>query len=367
METQVNDNSQNGVNEVNDKRKSYNKKLSAKFYKRFTLLTFFVYYINCMVRIITRCVSFYNSKGINSFSQWWTYGIDVANWKEVLDWVFDWYTIALVTFLLLYAVVFLFTFIRFSPKNKKTFKYFKKGFLMARRLIKMINLALSITVLINSAQLITFVDKFLFVVSLSSLIITFIQLCVSIATWIISRRFSKNNTSIKAYMGKMGNVVSSYVATSRVRPEEIAKAGDKPTLGGKLSSMRTRFLHTVEALTFSEEARESDREFSGERLASAYMNTDRFENDYVESAVDSALEDDVVKSENGKHKRSSKLKIKSEKSKESKSKSKTKENQTKSKPDGSISKKRSVKKLPEQKRKDIEQTEENTDLGEIEE
>ncbi|MDE7337040.1 MAG: hypothetical protein K2N32_02880, partial [Clostridia bacterium] len=94
MESQVNENSQNGVNEIKDKRKGYNKKLSAKFYKRFTLMTFIVYYLNCMVRIITRCVSFYNSKGISGFAQWWEYGSDVANWKEVLDWVFDWYTIA---------------------------------------------------------------------------------------------------------------------------------------------------------------------------------------------------------------------------------------------------------------------------------
>ena len=354
MEAQVNDNSQNGVNEIKDKRKGYNKKLSAKFYKRFSLLTFFVYYLNCMVRIITRCVSFYNTKGINGFSQWWQYGSDFSNWKEILDWVFDWYTIALVTFLLLYAIVFLFTFIRFSPKNKKTFKYFKKGFLMARRLIKMINLALSITVLINSAQLITFVDKFLFVIALSSLIITFIQLCFSIATWIISRKFSKNNTSIKAYMGKMGNVVSNYVATSRVRPEEVARTGDKNSLGDKLGSLRNRFLHTVEALTFAEEARESDREYSNERLSAATSNTDRFENDYVEPVVEEQPIVEDSEKPTGKRRHTSKLKNKIEKTKEQKSKDKNKEKvaQSKNKSEKSISKKRAVKKTLEQKNKE---------------
>lgn len=342
MESQVNENSQNGVNEINDKRKGYNKKLSAKFYKRFSLLTFIVYYFNCMVRIITRCVSFYNSKGISGFAQWWEYGYNIANWKEVLDWVFDWYTIALVTFLLLYAIVFLFTFIRFSPKNKKTFKYFKKGFLIARRLIKMINLALSITVLINSAQLLTFVDKLLFIISLSSLVITFIQLCISVATWIISRKFSKNNTSIKAYMGKMGNVVNNYVSTTRVRTDDMTRTGDKISLGDKLGLMRSRFLHTVEALTFSEdEARESDRKYSGELLSPALTNTDRFENDYVETHAEQQIEENS-NSLSPKRRHSSRLKSKSEKSK---SKAKTKSNEDgEEAPDSSVNRKRSVKK-----------------------
>ncbi|MDE5616629.1 MAG: hypothetical protein K2I78_02445, partial [Clostridia bacterium] len=352
MESQVNENSQNGVNEIKDKRKGYNKKLSAKFYKRFTLMTFIVYYLNCMVRIITRCVSFYNSKGISGFAQWWEYGSDVANWKEVLDWVFDWYTIALVTFLLLYAIVFLFTFIRFSPKNKKTFKYFKKGFLIARRLIKMINLGLSITVLINSAQLLTFADKLLFIISLSSLVITFIQLCVSVATWIISRRFSKNNTSIKAYMGKMGNVVSNYVATTRVRPDEMSRSGDKVSLGEKLGSMRSRFLHTVEALTFSEdEARESDRQYSGELLSPALTNTDRFENDYVETQTEQEQEN-AAKTTSTKRRHASRLKSKTEKTKDSKSRTKIKDRSARSEEtsEGSVKRKRSVKKPTDSKK-----------------
>ena len=351
MDAQVNDNSQNSVNEINDKRKGYNKKLSAKFYKRFSLLTFFVYYINCMVRIITRCVSYYNANDISGFSQWWFYVSNVSNWKEITGWVFDWYTIALVTFLLLYAVVFLFTFIRFSPKNKKTFKYFKKGFLMARRLIKMINLALSITVLINSVQLLTFVDKFLFILSLTSLVVTFFQLCFSITTWIIGRKISKNNTSIKAYMGKMGNVVSSYVAMSRVRPEEIARTGKKDSLGDKLGSLRNRFLHTVAALTYSDEARESDREYSEERLSPALINTDRFENDNLESAEEGQVFEENDEHVASKRRHTSRLKSKIEKTKEQKSKVKTKEkvSHSKIKPEKSISKKRPVKKNIEQK------------------
>lgn len=363
MEAQVNDNLQSNVNDMKDKRKGYNKKLSAKLYKRFSLLTFFIYYLNCMVRIITRTASFYNSKGIVGFSPWWKYASDLSNWKEISEQVFDWYTIALVTFLLLYAVVFLFTFIRFSPKNKKTFKYFKKGFLMARRVIKMVNLALSITVLINSAQsqLLTFVDKFLFVISLSSLVITFFQLCMSITTWIIGRKFRKNNTSIKAYMGRMGNVVSSYVLNSRLRPEEVARTDGKISIGDKLSSMRSRFLHTVEALTYSEEARESDRKYSGENLSPSINNTDRFENDYIEVSADVELDVPTT----GRHKHSARLKMKSEKVKEPKVKeTKIKEKKVKDKDKdkenlqskkSSVSKRRSVKILPEQKSEETTQ------------
>lgn len=289
MEVQADENRQNGMSGQEEKqRKGYNKKLSAKLYKRFSLLTFFVYYLNCMVRIITRCVSYYNQKGITDFLRWWAFVSDVSNWGEISKWVFDWYTITLIVFLLLYAIVFLFTFIRFSPQHKKTFKYFKKGFLMARRLIKIINLGLSITVLINSAQLITFADKFLFVISLCSLVFTFIQICMSITTWVISRKLSKNNTSFKAYMGKVSNVVNNYVTSARVRPEEL-RGDRKITIGDKLGSMRNRFFRTVEALTYTYgEARENDRMYLGESLQEDMRDPDKFENDYVAPAVEEA-------------------------------------------------------------------------------
>ncbi|MDE6614680.1 MAG: hypothetical protein K2K24_04135 [Clostridia bacterium] len=296
IDEQLNCNLQNNVDDIKDKRKSYNKKFSARLYKRFSLFTFFIYYLNLMVRIITRSVSFFNEKGIRGAAAWWNYASDFSNWSEIMGMVFDWYTITLVTFLLLYAVVFMFTFIRFSPKNKKTFKHFKKGFLMARRLIKIVSLGLSITVLINSAQLLTFVDKLLFIFALLTLIFTFIQLCVSITTWVISIKFKKNKTSFKAYVGKMGNAVSSYVSTSKARPED---------------SMRNRFLHTVEALTNAEEARESDRKYSGDNLSESIYNTDRFENDYVEQITEQADKEELMPT--GRRKHSSRLKSKTEK------------------------------------------------------
>ncbi|MBD5100382.1 MAG: hypothetical protein HDT29_03790 [Clostridiales bacterium] len=347
MDAQVNDNSQGGVKDIKDKRKSYSKKFSARLYKQFSLLTFLIYYLNLMVRIITRSVSFFNTKGISGFSAWWAYVSHFSNWREIMEMVFDWYTITLVTFLLVYAVVFLFTFIRFSPKNKKTFKHFKKGFLMARRLIKMVSVGLSIAVLINSAQLLTFVDKLLFIFALLTLLFTFIQLCVSITTWIIGIKFKKNNTTLKAYMGKMGNVMSSYVANSRVRSED---------------SLRSRFLHTVEALTNVEEAKESDRKYSGIDLSENINNTDRFENDYLDPVTDVEQTEKEQSKSVEKRKHISRLKTKTEKVKEPKTKEvkvkevkvkqvKVKEVKVKEKPQSkksSVSKRRTAK-SPEKK------------------
>ena len=306
MGIQAEDNREETVDDVKIK-KSYNKKLSVGLYKRFTLLTFAVYYIHCMIRIVMRCIVHFNSKQFENFAQWWEFVISLSSWKEAIHEIFDWYTLTLIAFLFLYALVFMFTFIRFSPKNKKTFKVFKKGFLMARRVIKIINLALSITVLINSAQLLTFVDKFMFAVSLCSLIFTFLQICASIAVWIVSRRINKNYSSVKAYVGKMGNVMNSYVITARLRNSENREDGSK-TFGDKLGDFRSRFVHTVEALTFTEEeARASDLAFSEQYyIGEGEYETDKFENDYVppESAVaaDAESEEKNVKRKHSRHK-----------------------------------------------------------------
>lgn len=306
MGMQAEDNREETVDDVRIK-KSYNKKLSVGLYKRLTLLTFAVYYIHCMVRIVMRCIVHFNSKQFENFTQWWEFVISLSSWKEAIREIFDWYTLTLIAFLFLYALVFMFTFIRFSPKNKKTFKVFKKGFLMARRVIKIINLALSITVLINSAQLLTFVDKFMFTVSLCSLIFTFLQICASIAVWIVSRRINKNYSSVKAYVGKMGNVMNSYVITARLRNSVSREDGSK-TFGDKLGDFRSRFVHTVEALTFTEEeARASDLAFSEQYyIGEGEDGTDRFENDYVppESMTlsDSEAEEKNVKRKHSRHK-----------------------------------------------------------------
>lgn len=315
MGMQAEDNREETVDDVRIK-KSYNKKLSVGLYKRLTLLTFAVYYIHCMVRIIMRCIVHFNSKQFENFAQWWEFVISLSSWKEAIREIFDWYTLTLIAFLFLYALVFMFTFIRFSPKNKKTFKVFKKGFLMARRVIKIINLALSITVLINSAQLLTFVDKFMFTVSLCSLIFTFLQICASIAVWIVSRRINKNYSSVKAYVGKMGNVMNSYVITARLRNSVSREDGSK-TFGDKLGDFRSRFVHTVEALTFTEEeARASDLAFSEQYyIGEGEYETDRFENDYVPpesaAAADAEAEENDVKRKHSRHKGKSASKKKS--------------------------------------------------------
>ena len=140
----------------------------------------------------------------------------------------------------------------------------------------------------------------------------------------------------------MGNVVSNYVSTTRVRTDDMTRTGDKISLGDKLGLMRSRFLHTVEALTFSEdEARESDRKYSGELLSPALTNTDRFENDYVETHAEQQNEENS-NALSPKRRHSSRLKSKSEKSK---SKAKTKSNEDgEETPDSSVNRKRSVKK-----------------------
>ena len=75
--------------------KKYGKKFSARIYKYFSLLTFFIYYLNFMLRIGMRCSSYFKDQGINTFSAWWSFMTDRSKWGEMGDAIFDWYTITL--------------------------------------------------------------------------------------------------------------------------------------------------------------------------------------------------------------------------------------------------------------------------------
>ncbi|MDE6472706.1 MAG: hypothetical protein K2L52_06725 [Clostridia bacterium] len=272
--------------------KKYGKKFSARIYKFFSLFMFFIYYFNCMVRIVSNCVKYFKSQGVNTFLDWLTFTFDTTKWGEISRAIFDWYTITLLIFLILYLIVFTITFIRYSPKHKKTFKFFKKGFVMARRLIKLISVGLTLTVLVKSAQLNTFGDKFMFVISLLAMFVTVIQIFISVATWIWGRKL---NRSVKQYVG---NVMSSYIATARVRPN--AGVGKK-TVGDKLGKAKDRFLRTIEAMTLTkEEAMQKDAELEG-YVVENYDITERFENDYQPSVEELSVEEKSKKSKKPKH------------------------------------------------------------------
>lgn len=272
-----------------NKSKNYGKKFSARLYKYFSLWTFFIYYLNCLLRIGMQCAKYHKQNGINNFSIWWVTITDTSKWGDMFHSIFDWYTITLLVFLLLYSVVFLITFIRYSPKNKKTFKYFKKGFLMARRVIKLISVGLTLTVLVNSAQLATFSDKFMFVISLLSIMFTLMQICVSVTSWIIGKKL---NRSVKQYVG---NVMSNYIATARVRPLSDSTGKIKATVGDKLGKAKDRFLRTIETLTLSnEEAMRRAAELDGDVIDTEEI-TDRFENDYQPQADEAVAEEEQNK------------------------------------------------------------------------
>lgn len=279
----------------------YGKKFSARLYKYFSLLTFFIYYLNFMLRIGMRCSSYFKEQGITTFSVWWSFMTDKTKWGEICNAVFDWYTITLLVFLFLYSVVFLITFIRFSPKHKKTFKYFKKGFVMARRVIKLISVGLTLTVLVNSAQLASFSDKFMFFISLLSILFTVMQICVSVTSWIIGKKL---NRSVKQYVG---NVMSNYLATARVRPQNIS-SGKRKTVGDKIGRAKDRFLRTIETLTLTnDEAMRRAAEYDG-YIVDANEMTDRFENDYQSTPTD-----EIKAEEQKKKARKEKLNIKKDK------------------------------------------------------
>ena len=269
-------------------KKSYGKKFSARIYKFFSLFMFFVYYINFMIRLISNCVNYFMSQGIKTIPQWWAYTTDTSNWKGISESIFDWYTITLLVFLALYFVVFLITFIRYSPKHKKTFKFFKKGFVMARRVIKLISVGLTLTVFVNSAtKFETFGDKFMFVVSLFAIFFTIIQIIISVFSWIVGRKLNK---SVKKYVS---NVMNSYIATTRVRPN--AGIGKGKTVGDKLGNVKDRFVRTMDAMTMTkEEAMQRDAELEG-YVVEDNNATDRFENDYQPEAVETIQEEETVK------------------------------------------------------------------------
>lgn len=329
METQS-INAEAPVNNKEDKKqnKDYNSKWSAKFYKFFSLLSFLVYYINCSVRIVSRAMDYYRSKGVQTAGEFFKIAFDVKLWGEASRAVFDWYTVTLLVFLLVYAIVFFIIFARFSPKSKKTFKYFKKSFSLARKFLKVINLALTIVVLINTAQLTSndiagSGDKITFAVSVCSLFFSLIQIALSIATWVITYKIKKKYKDYKEKVGGVSYVVSRYISpnfrrrqlaktTAGVGAETQAQTLDcgaegaqnniqsgenkmdnnkpKSTINQKLAKIKSRFLRTLAALSLTD--READEAIREKEEEENFKNagedaTDRFESDYgkqVESA-----------------------------------------------------------------------------------
>ena len=337
METQKSPDfiAQENSGEKSDNKKDYNSKWSAKFYKYFSLLSFFVYYINCTVRIFTRAADYYRLKGVNSIGSYFKIAFDVTLWGETARAVFDWYTITLLIFLLIYAIVFFIIFARFSPKRKKTFKYFKKSFSLARKFLKVINIALTIVVLINTAQLTSndiagTGDKFTFAISVFSLFFALIQIALSIATWVISAKIKRKYKNYKEKVSGVSYVISRYIAPN-VRRRQTVKAVDgagetigtvghtdggestgvvipdseqiseeqsgvaehmdnknkpKSTIAQKLAKIKSRFLRTLAALSLTDkEADEAMKASEEEENAKAgnLDDTERFESDYMKN------------------------------------------------------------------------------------
>ena len=337
METQKSPDfiAQENSGEKSDNKKDYNSKWSAKFYKYFSLLSFFVYYINCTVRIFTRAADYYRLKGVNSIGSYFKIAFDVTLWGETARAVFDWYTITLLIFLLIYAIVFFIIFARFSPKRKKTFKYFKKSFSLARKFLKVINIALTIVVLINTAQLTSNDiagrgDKFTFAISVFSLFFALIQIALSIATWVISAKIKRKYNNYKEKVSGVSYVISRYIAPN-VRRRQTVKAVEgagetigtvghtdggestgevipdseqiseeqsgvaehmdnknkpKSTIAQKLAKIKSRFLRTLAALSLTDkEADEAMKASEEEENAKAENldDTERFESDYMKN------------------------------------------------------------------------------------
>ena len=337
METQKSPDfiAQENSGEKSDNKKDYNSKWSAKFYKYFSLLSFFVYYINCTVRIFTRAADYYRLKGVNSIGSYFKIAFDVTLWGETARAVFDWYTITLLIFLLIYAIVFFIIFARFSPKRKKTFKYFKKSFSLARKFLKVINIALTIVVLINTAQLTSndiagTGDKFTFAISVFSLFFALIQIALSIATWVISAKIKRKYKNYKEKVSGVSYIISRYIAPN-VRRRQTVKAVEgagetigtvghtdggestgevipdseqiseeqsgvaehmdnknkpKSTIAQKLAKIKSRFLRTLAALSLTDkEADEAMKASEEEENAKAENldDTERFESDYMKN------------------------------------------------------------------------------------
>lgn len=272
----------NNDNNLND----YRQKWSTRAYKFFSLLTFFVYYINLSVRIIVRTFDYYELHGVENIVDWFRLMFDTTKWAGMVKEIFDWYTIVLTIFLLMYAIVFFVLFVRFSPKKKKTFKYFKKGFTMARRFIKVINIALSLTVLINTVNLTStnvarFGDKFTLVVSVLSLMITLMQIAMTITTWSLKKKIRTRYQNVKDYVGKMGKTMSSYLS----RPDNLRKSN--VGAGKKVGVFKSRFLNTIEAMSANDIEAE-------QTLSDIEQDYERFENDYQTQVIN----DDVQNNEN---------------------------------------------------------------------
>lgn len=337
METQKSPDfiAQENSGEKSDNKKDYNSKWSAKFYKYFSLLSFFVYYINCTVRIFTRAADYYRLKGVNSIGSYFKIAFDVTLWGETARAVFDWYTITLLIFLLIYAIVFFIIFARFSPKRKKTFKYFKKSFSLARKFLKVINIALTIVVLINTAQLTSNDiagrgDKFTFAISVFSLFFALIQIALSIATWVISAKIKRKYKNYKEKVSGVSYVISRYIAPN-VRRRQTVKAVEgagetigtvghtdggestgevipdseqiseeqsgvaehmdnknkpKSTIAQKLAKIKSRFLRTLAALSLTDKEADEAMKASEEEENAKAENldyTERFESDYMKN------------------------------------------------------------------------------------
>lgn len=307
-----------------EQREEYNKKLSAKFYKFFSFLSFLVYYLNCTIRIISRSLSYYESQGVDGFIDWCRLIGNTSKWGEMARAVFDWYTITLLVFLVIYAVVFFVIFARFSPKRKKTFKYFKKSFTMARRFLKIINIALTLVVLINSAKLTSSDiaspgDKFTFVISVLSLLIAVIQIAFTIAAWSLKSKIKSKYRTVKVAVGKMGNTMSRYISHShsanaqqdeqlnigtegtetevKYMSENNKNNSKKSSISEKLGKIKSRFLRTLAALSLTDkeadeamkEAEEKENMQNGAKEEQAdsgqadNRDTERFENDYYKN------------------------------------------------------------------------------------
>lgn len=311
--------------------KEYGSKWSAKFYKIFSLLSFFVYYVNCSVRIVTRAADYYRSKGADSFVSYLRIAFDASLWGEAAREVFDWYTVTLLVFLLVYAIVFFIIFAKFSPKRKKTFKYFKKSFSLARKFLKVINIALTLVVLINTAKLTSDDaagkgDKFTFAISVFSLLFSLIQIALSIATWVITSKIKKKYKNYKQTVSGVSYVVGRYLspqfkrrrlskatqegsdegqhaiteATAEGDAEQAAqiqtenngdigqmdkKTKPKTTIAEKLGKIKSRFLRTLAALSLTDrEADEAMKEREAQEKEYEQDSTERFESDYSKNA-----------------------------------------------------------------------------------
>ena len=336
MDMQQNENAKSPQELKKEQREEYNKKLSAKFYKFFSLLSFLVYYLNCTIRIVSRSISYYESKGVDGFIDWCKLVFDTSNWGEMSRAIFDWYTITLLVFLVIYAIVFFIIFARFSPKSKKTFKYFKKSFAMARRFLKIINIALTLIVLINSAKLTSSNiastgDKFTFVVSIMSLLIVIVQIALTIAAWALKSKIKNKYNTVKVAVGKVGNTMERYISHShnakinanenvqsqnsiqdstQEKSEDLEmkdkKNTSKTTISEKLSKIKSRFLRTLaamsltdkeadEAMKEAEERENAQNEETTQSEDNGYNanDTERFENDYMKNKENESACDDA--------------------------------------------------------------------------